>query len=184
MSKTTLRKTLATLTPEQKDELILDLYSARKEAREYLDFFINPDIDNLLALTSGLIDREVRRKGKHGYNKPRITHIRKLIRDVASLNPGPEYVVRLMTGTIASVASAAGNGFWYTDACAASFVRIMADAIREADNAAILEPTLAELRAIVDSMPSSMFKRPSRFMRQHLAAGIETALGAISTSSQ
>lgn len=183
MSRLALKKTLATLTPEQKDELILDLYSARKEAKEYLDFFINPDIDKLIETASGKIEREVYRKGKHGYNKPRITAIRKLIKDVASLNPGPEYVIKLMTGTIASLASAASAGFWYTDGYIKSFVRIISDALREADNAGMLQPTITELRGTVEAMPSSVFRRASRYMRQQLLDGIDSSLRALTDTS-
>lgn len=43
MSKTKLKKYLSTLPQEQLVQVILDLYDARKEAKEYLEFFMNPD---------------------------------------------------------------------------------------------------------------------------------------------
>ena len=43
MSKTSLKKTLNSLTRDQIMEVVLDLYEARKEAREYLEYFISPD---------------------------------------------------------------------------------------------------------------------------------------------
>ena len=46
MSKSTLRKALATLTKEQIEEMILDLYAARPKAKEYLDFWVSGDIDS------------------------------------------------------------------------------------------------------------------------------------------
>lgn len=43
MSKTKLKKYLQTLTQEQIIEVMMDLYEARKDAKEYLEFFMNPD---------------------------------------------------------------------------------------------------------------------------------------------
>lgn len=45
MSKAQLKKHLSTLTKEQVIEVILKLYDARKEAKEYLEFYLNPDED-------------------------------------------------------------------------------------------------------------------------------------------
>ena len=49
MSKTALKKALAGMDAAQLTELITDLYEARSEAKEYLDFYINPDIDKKMA---------------------------------------------------------------------------------------------------------------------------------------
>ncbi len=43
MSKAKLKKYLQTLPQEHLVQVILDLYDARKEAKEYLEFFMNPD---------------------------------------------------------------------------------------------------------------------------------------------
>ena len=43
MSKTTLKKQLNELTREQLIEVMLELYEARKDAREYLEYYVNPD---------------------------------------------------------------------------------------------------------------------------------------------
>ena len=36
------------MSAEQISEMVLDLYAARSEAREYLDFFVSPDIEKKL----------------------------------------------------------------------------------------------------------------------------------------
>ncbi|MDE6577296.1 MAG: hypothetical protein K2J82_09740 [Muribaculaceae bacterium] len=43
MSKSKLKKYLQTLQSEQIIQVVMDLYDARKEAKEYLEFFLNPD---------------------------------------------------------------------------------------------------------------------------------------------
>lgn len=42
MSKAQLKKHLIKLTKEQVIDVVMELYEARKEAKEYLDFYINP----------------------------------------------------------------------------------------------------------------------------------------------
>ena len=43
MSKVALKKYLNTLQKGEIVEMVLDLYDARKEAKEYLEYFLNPD---------------------------------------------------------------------------------------------------------------------------------------------
>ncbi len=43
MSKAGLKKQLANMTADQLRELVLELYDIRKEAKEYLDYWANPD---------------------------------------------------------------------------------------------------------------------------------------------
>ena len=43
MSKAKLKKYLQTLSKEQVIEVMLELYDARKEAKEYLEFYLTPD---------------------------------------------------------------------------------------------------------------------------------------------
>lgn len=45
MSRTQLKKHLTALTKEQIIEVMLELYDARKEAKEYLEFYLNPNDD-------------------------------------------------------------------------------------------------------------------------------------------
>ena len=43
MSKAQLKKHLNTLEKPQIIEMVMELYDARKEAKEYLEFYLNPD---------------------------------------------------------------------------------------------------------------------------------------------
>lgn len=45
MSKAQLKKHLLKLTQEEVIDVILELYDARKEAKEYLEFYMNPNDD-------------------------------------------------------------------------------------------------------------------------------------------
>ncbi len=95
MSKAALKKEFAGMTREQIIQIVLDAYAARKEVREYFDFFIDPDVDKLMEKTIARIDKELMR-GKHGRSTSRITLVRRAIKDFASFDPGAEYVMRVM----------------------------------------------------------------------------------------
>ena len=43
MSKTTIKKLLQSMTKAEIIEMVLELYSARKEAKEYLEYYACPD---------------------------------------------------------------------------------------------------------------------------------------------
>ncbi len=66
MSKTQLKKELTKMNAEQIAELVLDLYSARPEAKEYLEFYISPNIDKKLEKAKAAIDKELLRKYHKG----------------------------------------------------------------------------------------------------------------------
>ncbi len=51
MSKATLKKELKNFDADQLREILLDLYSARKESKEYPDFFVDHDIDAMIEKT-------------------------------------------------------------------------------------------------------------------------------------
>lgn len=46
MSKAQLKKHLNTLDKSQIIEMVMELYDARKEARDYLDYYVNPNESN------------------------------------------------------------------------------------------------------------------------------------------
>ena len=46
---------------DQLRELILDVYSARKEAKEYFEFFLDPDVDKLRDKLWTVIEKELNR---------------------------------------------------------------------------------------------------------------------------
>ena len=48
MSKATVRKKLNSMPKEEIIGMVLEMYDARKEAKEYLEFYVNPDEDGKL----------------------------------------------------------------------------------------------------------------------------------------
>ncbi|MBD5255918.1 MAG: hypothetical protein HDS53_07620 [Barnesiella sp.] len=153
MSKTQLKKELARLSADQIAELVLDLYDARPEAKEYLDFYIRPDIDAKLDKTRRLINKEVTRASR-GRSKMRSTKLRRLIKDISSLNPGQEPVCEILTFTI-EAACEAGSRYWVKETTQRSIAKLMQEAVREADRAGLLDVYLPRIREAVESMSPS-----------------------------
>ena len=97
MSKIKLKKELQNMSREQLLDIILNVYDARKEAREYFKFFLNPDSDALLEKYCAMIQKEVMRAKRGNRAKFRISVIKGLIKNFQSFDSGPEYVLRLIS---------------------------------------------------------------------------------------
>lgn len=95
MSKVQLRKELKLLTKPQLEELILDLYEARKEAKEYLDFFVNPDVESMFGKYVEAVNKELR-KSKWGESKARVNHLKKLLKDLMGFKLDARTNIRAM----------------------------------------------------------------------------------------
>ena len=50
MSKATIKKLLQSMPKEEIIDMVLEMYDARKEAKEYLEFFASPDEDGKLVV--------------------------------------------------------------------------------------------------------------------------------------
>ena len=61
MSKLKLKKELSSLSKDEIIEVVARAYSARKEFRDYFEFFLNPDADKLYEKYRDAILREIGR---------------------------------------------------------------------------------------------------------------------------
>ena len=93
MSKTSLKKLLSTLTHDQIMEVVIELYEARKEAREYLEYFINPDEDAMAEKTKATISKEF--SPVRGKAKARPSVCRRAIKDFTLLHPSPRLIAEV-----------------------------------------------------------------------------------------
>ncbi len=81
MSKAQLKKTISHMLPEQLQQLILEAYDARKETKEYLEFWLNPDPKTFTdKYKQKLHDVFYSKMGK-ARSKPKLSEGNKLIRD-------------------------------------------------------------------------------------------------------
>ena len=94
MSKAQLKKHLLGLTQEQVIDVILELYDARKEAKEYLEFYMNPNDDIKLDEYKKIIYNEF--YPTRGEPKCRFSVCRKAVSDFKKLKPSPSCIADLM----------------------------------------------------------------------------------------
>lgn len=75
------------MSKDQLEELILDMYSARKEIKQYLEFFLDPDVDKIFDKMVNGVNKELSRT-KFRQSKARISKIKTFYNDFSSYQPG------------------------------------------------------------------------------------------------
>ncbi len=77
--------------------MVLDMYDARKEAKEYLEFYANPNEDaELDKYKKIIIDEFYPSKGKNLIGRTRFSVCRKAVSDFKKLKPSPDKLADLM----------------------------------------------------------------------------------------
>lgn len=113
MSKTSVKKALANLTREQIAGVLLDLYSARPEAREWLDFFAEPMPREAFDKAVDAALKECKRQ-KWGRSRMRISVLNNITKQYATLGVDPSDVVELRM-MICNLLCQVDNAFYLTD---------------------------------------------------------------------
>jgi len=143
MGKLQLKKELSGMTLEQVVQIVTDAYAARKEVREYFDFFLDPDVEKLKEKTMARIDREIARS-KHGRSTARITIVRRTIKEFASYDPGAEYVRDMMIETLRHIFSRE-RSIYFKESFEKGVRKLIDDTIAYADAHALTDKTMASL---------------------------------------
>lgn len=93
------------MTKDQIIDLVLELYTLRKDSKDYFEFFLNPDINNLYNKYLNEIVKELRRT-RSVYRTlncaARITRVKKTIKAFDSFGAGKEWTVKLKFTTVES----------------------------------------------------------------------------------
>lgn len=144
------------MTAEQIAEMVLDLYAARPEAKEYLDFFVSPDIDKKLDKARSAIKKEISRTSR-GRNRTRSTKVRRLIKDVASLNPGVEHVAEIMTFALETICETSKTQIIKTTT-QNGFARLLRETLLFIDSNSVLTQFLPRIETAVNAMDSNRWR--------------------------
>lgn len=108
MSKTEVRKYIKSLDRAGLEQLVMDLYSARKEAKEFLEYAVHPNDDAKYKEYKDVITREF--FPKRGDGKMRFSVCKKAVKDFKALDPDPVLLCDLML-YIPECASEIANGW-------------------------------------------------------------------------
>jgi len=96
MSKAALKKHLLSLTNGQMIETVLEMYENIKPAKEYLEYFMNPNEQEMFEKYKAIIVKEFYPTGKYTEPKTRFSVAKKAIADFRALKPSPELLGDLM----------------------------------------------------------------------------------------
>lgn len=96
MSKSRLKKHLSSLTVDQIVEVVMGLYDARKEAKEYLEFYLNPDSEGMMEKARVKIRGYFMSRAGRPLRRPKFAKSAKVIADYLSLSPDPYCGAELM----------------------------------------------------------------------------------------
>lgn len=145
------------MSADQLSALILDLYAARKDAKDYLDFFVNPDIDTRLEKAYSIIDREMSRSSR-GRSTTRITRIKNAVNSITSLRAGPQANADVLLHVVKEACAMSGRVF-VKDSLRTAFATLLQRLVSEADAAGMLSSYLPEIEKAINAMPSGIFSR-------------------------
>lgn len=95
MSKASVKSLLQTMTKKDIIEMVLEMYSARKEAKEYLEFYANPNEDGKLEEYKAIIKEEFYPKRRRE-PQTRFSVCRKAVADFKKLKPSADALAELM----------------------------------------------------------------------------------------
>lgn len=96
MSKAKLKKALQALPKEELEVVLMELYEARKEAKEYLEYWLNPDAEKELEKCKKVVERQFLTPQGVFKRTPSLPVIAKTLKDFMSLCFDPEKIAELM----------------------------------------------------------------------------------------
>ncbi len=164
MSKTQLKKELARLDHDQLAQLILDLYSARKEAKDYFEFFLDPDVTKLMEKYRAAIEKEMSR-GKYGKITARMSKVRAAVKDFASYGVESESVVELMLYAL-GVGVVMSRTRFISTTFLNGMSRLANDILKYADKHCIFDATHRQLSNVLNGSVGSI--RFVNYLRESL----------------
>ncbi|MBD5357241.1 MAG: hypothetical protein HDR88_09605 [Bacteroides sp.] len=118
MSKSQLKKYLKELNKDQLEEFILDIYSDFKPAKEYIDFFLNPDVTKLVNKTQSQLYSKFYRPNGEPVTNLKFSKVNAIMKDFTNKICDP-YIVADMMVYLLTLICDYGRNYSYSE----SFVR-------------------------------------------------------------
>lgn len=163
MSKTTLRKAIKDFEAPELRELLIDVYTKSKEARELLDFFAEPDIEKKSELYRAALTKEARRYTRRAYH-PRIGRLRSTIKKFKTFEPGNEAVADLMVHTMSELLDI-GSDVWLRETLYGQIGKFVGETLDFLSENGLLDDFMPRIRKSVDGLKNiRSFANPLRRM--------------------
>lgn len=160
MSKSLLKKTLTKFSADQLRELIIEMYDSRKDVKEYLNFYLNPDSKAIAEKCIKPIVKEFQRSKRYD-SKARISKIKAEIKYFESFSPDADYVREFYFQTVV-IALVSNCRWWFSDALITSLGQnVVKKYLELSDKANVLDKGIERL--LKEAEPR---KRISGFARE------------------
>ena len=178
MSKAQLKKELESLSKEQIIEVVTDLYSLRKDAKEYFEYYLKPDVNALYRKYEEKIFKELRRVKRYHRREmcaSRITNIKRTVKEFESFGSGKEWTVKLMFNVVES-ALILSSSVMYSEKYSDSLSSFLQDAMLEADLCGEFKPYAGRIIMLTKLDDSGVGTRSLRrcYIRALHEIGLET----------
>lgn len=161
MSKTELKKYLKTLSADELVNVILEAYDARKQTKEYFEYYLNPDEKAQVAKINELIAKEF--YPVRGKRKCRVSGIKKAIKEFEKLYPDPSCIVEVKMNFVMACAYIMST-YWGFDRLEKAAFPIFEEALQNAVDSGIMPSYMETAEKIVEMAPE---------MRSILAGAVE-----------
>ena len=110
MSKARLTKLLRKMSAEDLSDLLLQLYDAHKEAKDFLEFYLKPDINAKLEKAQEAIVRELARSRRRRF-AVRISQIKAVLKNFTVYQPDDIMLSELYFNTFESLINVAKHSY-------------------------------------------------------------------------
>ncbi|MBD5225225.1 MAG: hypothetical protein HDS68_04570 [Bacteroidales bacterium] len=167
MSKTQLKKEIKNISRDQLEQMILEAYDARKEIKQYFDFFLNPDVDKLTERYTLEINKEFGRS-KRGYSKARITNVRRLYKEFKSYHPGFDKEIELLMHII-RVSLKSERVFNLSETMIRGIGSLLNELVNISDKNLVADKVWSDLTTLLDDTAAG-----TRYFRKYLREQLES----------
>ena len=160
MSKAKLKKYIAELTADQVGEILLQVYDSSKEAKGWLDFYLNPDIEGL----SEKYRKQIYLKcyGRTGRaRRPKMRDCNQLIKTFSTIVQDPTPVADLMLYFMEEVTRVATTKGRYSESYFRTLTGQLRKTLEYVAAHGLLEYNMPRVRKII-----GLAERSSRFLAQ------------------
>lgn len=147
MSRAKLKKELMGMSHEQMVQIVLEAYDARKETRDYFEFFLDPNVEKALEAARQKLEKEF--KLKRGYLKFSITKLRAIIKQFESLGVGPSDTLTLMADVVRSL-TVYGSRFRISDGYYPVIQRYIVQTLKYANDNGELDKALTAVNELLE----------------------------------
>ncbi|MDE7350143.1 MAG: hypothetical protein K2N25_03680 [Muribaculaceae bacterium] len=148
MSKTQLKKYIAGLPAEQVGEILLQVYEASKEAKGWIDFYLNPDIESLSEKYRKQI--HIKCYGRNGKaRRPKMRDCNQLIKTFSTIVQDPTPIGDMMLYFIEEVTRVASTKGRYSESWLRTLTGQFRKTLEYLSAAGLLDYRMPQIRKII-----------------------------------